>query len=195
MPMITFRIEHWGLALLLAGISVVAARAEQLPIASGAYVEKKSLCTDLRNGELDMIDFQLDENRRSFSTGENSCVVSSIKSLSASRLKVEADCDEFGELSQFGFFLDKLPSGDIRVNGDDLFFCSVEKGDQASKQSVSGLIEQWEELNENCRGGSGDNPDTIKACDQRAEFSERLGTLGYCYDGETNAASAWKTCE
>jgi hypothetical protein len=195
MAMIVARIERWGMAFLLIGISVVAAQAEQLPIVSGAYVREKSLCNDLRNGELDMVDFQLDENRRSFSTGENSCVVSSIKSLSASRSKVQADCDEFGELSQFAFFLDKLPNGDIRVNGDDLFFCSVEKDAKAPKQSVQALIGQWEELNENCRGGFGDDPNTMKACDQRTEIDKQLEALGYCYDGETTAASEWKSCK
>lgn len=66
---------------------------------------------------------------------------------------------------------------------------------QEPKQSVSQLIEQWEELNENCRGGSGDDPDTMKACDQRTGVSDRLEAMGYCYNGETTASSEWNRCK
>ena len=34
----------------------------QMPIAAGAYVRKRSFCYDLRAGELEMIDFDLEEN-------------------------------------------------------------------------------------------------------------------------------------
>jgi len=60
---------------------------------------------------------------------------------------------------------------------------------------VNALIEKWEGLNENCRGGFGDDPNTMKACDQRTGVDKRLEALGYCYDGETTATSEWKKCK
>lgn len=166
----------------------------QLPIEVGAYVRKKSFCDDLRAGQLEMIDFELQENRRSFSTGENACVVSSIKPLSASRSQVKADCDEFGETSQMTFLLDKLPSGDIRINGDDHFYCSTVATTATDQKTVETLIEQWADEEENCRGGSGDDPSTLEACERRSVVSGRLERLGYCYEGETTASSEWKLC-
>lgn len=167
----------------------------QLPIEVGAYVRKKSFCNDLRAGQLEMIDFELQENRRSFSTGENACVVSSIKPLSASRSQVKADCEEFGETSQMTFVLDKLPSGDIRINGDDHFYCSTVAKTATDQKAVETLIEQWADEEENCRGGSGDDPSTLEACERRSVVSGRLERLGYCYDGETTASSEWKQCK
>ncbi|WP_421590753.1 hypothetical protein [Shinella sp. M27] len=166
----------------------------QLPIAAGAYVRKRSFCDDLRAGQLEMIDFDLEENGRSFSTGENACVISSIKPLSASRSQVKADCDEFGETSQMTFMLDKLPSGDIRINGDDHFYCSIAATTATYQKTVETLIEQWADEEENCRGGSGDDPSTLEACERRSVVSARLERLGYCYEGETTASSEWKLC-
>ncbi|MDX0850131.1 hypothetical protein GOD74_17150 [Sinorhizobium medicae] len=167
----------------------------QLPIAAGAYVRSKAACDDLQNGELDMIDFDLEDNRRTFSTGENLCVVSSISKISASRSKVDATCTEFGDTSQLTFMLDRVPNGDIRINGDDQLYCPQAKSTPAPKASVQDLIEQWAQLTDDCRGGRGDDPETMKQCDKRSEVSERLEVLGYCYEGEDNATSEWRRCE
>lgn len=167
----------------------------QLPIAPGAYVRSKEFCENLRKGELDLIDFELEENLRTFSTGENSCVVSKLKKISPSRTKVDADCMEFGEGSQLTFMLDRLPNGNIRVNGDDQLHCPINKNRSASKASIQDFIGQWSRLNVDCRGGSGDDPHTTEQCDKRDDLSLQLEALGYCYKGGTTAASNWKRCD
>lgn len=187
--------DQQPLAEVSKEIETTATDETQLPIAAGAYVRKTASCDDLRAGELEMIDFDLEENRRSFSTGENACVVSTIKPISTSRSKVEADCDEFGETSQMSFMLDKLPNGDIRIDGDDHFYCSTVAATAADLETVKTLIDKWGVEEENCRGGSGDDPNTLEACERRSVVTAQLNRLGYCYEGETTASSEWKRCE
>jgi hypothetical protein len=43
------------------------------------------------------------------------------------------------------------------------------------------LIERWSELNELCRGGSGDDPSTMEACDLREEVSGQLASADICF--------------
>ena len=48
-----------------------------------------------------------------------------------------------------------------------------------------------------CRGGSGDDPETLQACEDREEIVRELNDLGYCY-GHTYEATAdwhWHQCE
>ena len=40
------------------------------------------------------------------------------------------------------------------------------------------------DLNEQCRGGSGDDPETTKACDQREQVSAELRQLHICFAGD-----------
>lgn len=46
------------------------------------------------------------------------------------------------------------------------------------------LEKTYLDLNEQCRGGSGDDPDTIKACDQREQVSAQLRQLHICFAGD-----------
>lgn len=68
-----------------------------------------------------MIDFELNDDLRAFSTGENSCVISKITQLDANRLRVKADCQEFGEASQTTFILDRMADGNIHIDGNKDF--------------------------------------------------------------------------
>jgi hypothetical protein len=43
------------------------------------------------------------------------------------------------------------------------------------------LVTAWQALNEGCRGGAGDDPATIKACDRRTTISEELRAQGCRY--------------
>ncbi|RUV37408.1 hypothetical protein [Mesorhizobium sp. M7A.F.Ca.MR.148.00.0.0] len=53
-----------------------------------------------------------------------------------------------------------------------------------AKPNKAALEKSYLDLNEQCRGGSGDDPDTIKACDQREEVSARLRQLHVCFAGD-----------
>ena len=43
------------------------------------------------------------------------------------------------------------------------------------------LVTAWQALNEDCRGGSGDSPETLKACDRRTVISNQLRVQGCRY--------------
>jgi hypothetical protein len=43
------------------------------------------------------------------------------------------------------------------------------------------LVMAWEALNEDCRGGSGDDPATMKACERRTVVSDELRVHGCRY--------------
>lgn len=66
-------------------------------------------------------------------------------------------------------------------------------------KEVQKLIEQVETLNDKCRGGSGDDPATIKACDTRDQLAEKVEKKGYCYGALNKDASAnqyrWLPCK
>jgi len=49
------------------------------------------------------------------------------------------------------------------------------------------MIDEWRRLNEQCRGGSGDDPATMAACDQREAATARLKAAGICYGKEGQA--------
>ena len=59
------------------------------------------------------------------------------------------------------------------------------------------LLSQWSDLNGSCRGGSGNNPATLEACEQRNVASNRLLQAGYCYGrrGEYGYQMSWHVCE
>jgi hypothetical protein len=64
----------------------------------------------------------------------------------------------------------------------------------SASSSTDQLIAKWNELNSKCRGGSGDNPKTLEACDARDELSSILEAMGYSYgcDGEAGYQSFWR---
>jgi hypothetical protein len=53
------------------------------------------------------------------------------------------------------------------------------------------LLQHWMVLNEECRGGSGDEPATMRACDDRNLVDAALFAHGYCYVG-MGATSRWE---
>lgn len=62
---------------------------------------------------------------------------------------------------------------------------------------VAGIIEKTDLLNEQCRGGSGDNPATMKACDSREKYVGLLKKKGWCWGNDTQigAEKTWQPCQ
>lgn len=62
--------------------------------------------------------------------------------------------------------------------------------------SDENLIKQADKLNNQCRGGSGDNPATMKACDKRDKLIEVLASKGWCYghEGQAGYERQWEKC-
>lgn len=66
----------------------------------------------------------------------------------------------------------------------------------AQAQSVDELIASYRALNSACRGGSGDDPRTQKACAERDRAVTGLQQAGYCYGrrGQIGAQMSWHRC-
>ncbi|WP_448954543.1 hypothetical protein [Labrys neptuniae] len=67
----------------------------------------------------------------------------------------------------------------------------------ASAAQVDAAIRQWQALNSQYRGGSGDDPATQRACDQRDTLTRQLDKAGWCFgrkDDPDAAAYRWHRC-
>lgn len=65
--------------------------------------------------------------------------------------------------------------------------------------TVSEMITAVEDLNGRCRGGSGDDPATMVACDQRDQMMDALKVEGMCWGNpndpnEIGADKTWRPC-
>ena len=59
------------------------------------------------------------------------------------------------------------------------------------------LLDKESALNDRCRGGSGDDPQTQKYCDQRDETFGQLKSKGWCYgpDEAPGYQKSWRKCQ
>ena len=68
----------------------------------------------------------------------------------------------------------------------------------ASAQSpeATQAMRRWDDANGRCRGGSGDNPATMKACDERESLYQAAVRLGWCYGraNEYGYQNRWHRC-
>jgi hypothetical protein len=60
-----------------------------------------------------------------------------------------------------------------------------------SSWTSSELLQRWMVLTEGCRGGSGDDPATMRACDERNLVDAALFAHGYCFVG-VGSTSRWE---
>ena len=69
--------------------------------------------------------------------------------------------------------------------------------DKSTVVDIQKLILSEKELDNKCRGGSGNDPKTFEACDARDALAVKLNKLGWCY-GKSNEAGyqmKWHQCE
>ena len=70
-----------------------------------------------------------------------------------------------------------------------------------SLDRVAALEKRYDDLNDKCRGGPGDDPETVKSCDEREHVAALLKNDGYCWrDTPADAApgappSGWIHCD
>lgn len=62
--------------------------------------------------------------------------------------------------------------------------------------NVRKLIDEEASLNDQCRGGSGDNPSTMAACDKREAVLRKIKAQGWCWgpDDAVGADKGWVRC-
>ncbi|TCP80790.1 hypothetical protein C8J31_11430 [Rhizobium sp. PP-CC-2G-626] len=58
------------------------------------------------------------------------------------------------------------------------------------------ILARWSEENSECRGGSGDRPETLAACERRGATDAKLRSVGWCYgrEGESGYQMDWHAC-
>lgn len=177
---------------------------DRVPVADGVYVNSVDACTEFNAGELDFVDLTIEKSGRELGLPEAGCLVASVKQIRKGRFLVESDCLEAGDMWQWTFFLDVIDRSNVRVNGEDRFLCPPLGPSQSQPANVSsssstpdGLIDGWYDLDEECRGGSGDDPATERACTRRSEVSDQLYRLGYCFGRKNQSRSKyeWHACE
>lgn len=63
--------------------------------------------------------------------------------------------------------------------------------------AVAALIRVWSAQNDHCRGGSGDDPATAQACDDREMTEGKIDRLGWCYgeDAKYGYQAHWARCQ
>ena len=96
-----------------------------------------------------------------------------------------------------GFILFVLLIAGVIVFADGAYKTTEQERNPTSAQSnVDKLIESVEKLNAKCRGGRGDSPSTMFACEARDKTIGELGELGWCYgpDSEIQANKRWLAC-
>ena len=66
----------------------------------------------------------------------------------------------------------------------------------APSEEVALLIAEEEKFNDKCRGGSGDDSETQKACDERDLLYEKIKAKNWCWghDGQIGADRTWEPC-
>lgn len=185
--------------------------AQTLPLEDGAYLRNPQWCEKYFRNDLDFIEFEVEQEGRSFGFIEVGCLVHSVKKVRDARYWIEADCIEAGENYQRRMFLDINSDKSIRIDGGELHhFCqSQEQASTFSKAAESPkdkltrrfkaelLIPRWHKSNERCRGGSGDDPNTEKACIERDGYAGKLHTVDWCYGRENQSGNQyeWHACE
>ncbi|MDG4903531.1 MULTISPECIES: hypothetical protein [unclassified Mesorhizobium] len=73
---------------------------------------------------------------------------------------------------------------------------AVAHAGNAVPANVRILLKSEAALNDLCRGGSGDDPKTMQACDDRNAVEQRLYAAGWCYGkrGQAGYQMKWHKC-
>lgn len=82
------------------------------------------------------------------------------------------------------------PANRLTVNTAEAAFIESQASNSGGGANAQLAISIWNDLNEMCRGGSGDRPETLYACCVRTKVSSVLNNLGYCY----RMGDVWRKC-
>jgi len=83
-----------------------------------------------------------------------------------------------------------LGSGQIRAESGQVL------SNDRKKPRPDRFLSRWLDANSLCRGGSGDDTETLKACDRREAVGRLLDNVGWCYGrhGEYGYQMEWHAC-
>lgn len=188
---------------VLMGVALPVMANDRVPLRDGFYADTAEKCVEFRKGELDLPPYQVDKGGRLFQGPESACVVASITMIRPpNRYHVKTNCREYEETFDQSFILDTPTREKFSLEGDDYMWCGETHGTlkqaapepkTTSKRSDQALIDLWADANDDCRGGSGDDPATKKACDRRSKAVSDLQKRGLCYKS-VKGGQDWVRC-
>ena len=180
-----------GLALSVLTIAHPVIASDRVPLRDGFYAENSEKCAEFRKGELDLPPWQVAKGGRQFQGPEMACIVASVKTvLPPHRHHVQSTCREYDMISHQSFILDTPTRERFSLEDEDYIWCGTTHGQPKAsrptpannrKLSDRALIDQWGDINDDCRGGSGDDPKTDQACGRRSNTADELKRRGFCY--------------
>ncbi|RWA81318.1 hypothetical protein [Mesorhizobium sp.] len=210
------------LALSLVVGATTANATDALPIADGAYMRRLTTANSFAKANWISSSFRCPRAATYYEFPESGCVVATVKPLRTNRYAVDADCMEGGEHSQQSFILDVESVQSVRIDGSQLTSCDAKapaettatreiplpsfstrpnqeqspKAEAKNATPPTKLIRQWQAANEHCRGGSGDDPQTGKACNARDALARQLEAAKWCYgkNGQSGYQFKWHRC-
>lgn len=87
---------------------------------------------------------------------------------------------------------EETSTADEMESGSAAMTAGPSSGDQRLPTSLAALFDKVEGLDERCRGGSGDNPSTLLACNERYYLLTNLEKVDWCW--EDNEQTHWRKC-
>ena len=64
----------------------------------------------------------------------------------------------------------------------------------ATDRPPAALYQRWLQANEDCRGGSGDSPVTMTACEYRNTIDRKMAAVGWCDGARGSYYLDWHRC-
>jgi hypothetical protein len=94
-------------------------------------------------------------------------------------------------------FIKSLDDGLVRETKIHNSYFVLQGSAESPTPEVQKLMKQEEELNDQCRGGSGDSPKTMAACEKRNKVFDQIMRKGWCWgsDGQTGYERSWVKCK
>ena len=83
------------------------------------------------------------------------------------------------------------------IGGAGASLASSQPTEPSVPKEIANLLAAEDKLNDRCRDGSGDDPKTQEACDERGKYIQKLSSLGWCYGTADQAEyqKRWQKCE
>lgn len=145
-----------------------------------------NLCSQYQAGFISALLFLSEQTGKPILCGHESLITSAnVTSLLNERLQTD-------------FKLRRDPAVMVMLNGlmSNMPCKTAPVTSDTPPKDVTLLIAQAETLNDRCRGGSGDDPATEKACGERDVIFRKIKAKNWCWghDGQVGADRTWERC-
>ena len=145
-----------------------------------------NLCSQYQAGFISALLFVSEQTRKPILCGDQRL----INPLSVARI--------LNDRLQANFRIRRDPAVAVMLNELKAYMsCRTPISSNSPPEDVAQLMAQEEVLNDKCRGGSGDDKATLKACDERDVILKKIKAKNWCWghDGQVGADRVWERCQ